>query len=625
MKITKKVLSVVLSLLMLVGLMSITTQAVRYNDVSASNALLDAINYAADNKLIEPSSTGYFYPSRAMTRAEMVLMLYRYDTSPYVSGTISFNDVPANAPYAKAVLWAVQKGITNGTSTTTFEPDTAVKRQDAAVMLWKYAGTRGFNTESSASLSHFTDAGNISSYAKDAVRWVVENNIMHGTSSTTFEPRVSTKRSAAAAMIQRFGINVDRFWFFRDVYGFTNDPSNFYISNSSSYYGGNEHFIFDNDMNRMAVGFIHAGITTTSSLYEDIMDNIVSKWEGACSGMITSAMLDKQGQINVNIRNREEKKFSQLPCNKHIESLINYYQVIQYIMGLEYTNALALSYAFEELINTIDNDKMCYVSFGYYNEDNEMKYHAVGAHRVEQDSADSDIYRIYVYDPNNKDYEGYFLYNSDTFFSPEIKYYSDNSNDYIQVKKLAFMDINTLCEVYKPFDIDGDYNLAYDFPDLDNDFSSTTNISEVNATIDLESNNTNIVRLVAEDRKTIYVSTTNDFCIRNKEGEVLQFNSSTEEFFGDMDVYRTAWTTGKTGELLILTVPCSESYTITTSNNDTAFYVLSTDSFVGATVTNLQSATITNDSRIHVIGNGTILNHTSHSNITSSAPTTYIK
>ena len=94
--------------------------------------------------------------------------------------------------------WAVERGISDGSA-----PDSAISRQQLAVMLWRYAGS----PDSSRSLSEFSDAGQISDYVRKALAWANENGIVNGYSDGVLNPREQATRAEAAQMLKNYMVN----------------------------------------------------------------------------------------------------------------------------------------------------------------------------------------------------------------------------------------------------------------------------------------------------------------------------------------------------------------------------------------------------------------------------------
>ena len=126
----------------------------------------------------------------------MVTFLWRAAGSPKVSGTNPFSDVSADAYYYDAVLWAVEKGITSGTSATTFAPDATVTRGQTVTFLYRAAGSPA------ASGSGFSDVSSDAYYA-DAVAWAVQQNITTGTGNGKFSPNADCTRAQIVTFLYR--------------------------------------------------------------------------------------------------------------------------------------------------------------------------------------------------------------------------------------------------------------------------------------------------------------------------------------------------------------------------------------------------------------------------------------
>lgn len=164
------------------------------------------IEAAAAKGMVNGMTDGTFAPNREMTRAEFVVMLWRMAGKPAAAKTAPFTDVSANAWYRDAVNWAAEKKIVNGTSDTTFGPNGKVTRQEAVTILFRYSGgTSGMETMLTGVYdAQFTDSGDIASWAKDAVYWAVYNGVIKGTTDTTVSPGGTASRAQVAAILVRY-------------------------------------------------------------------------------------------------------------------------------------------------------------------------------------------------------------------------------------------------------------------------------------------------------------------------------------------------------------------------------------------------------------------------------------
>ena len=127
----------------------------------------------------------------------MVTFLWRANGSPAASGENPFTDVKSGAYYYDAVLWAVEKGITKGTSDTTFSPDQTVTRGQTVTFLYRSDGAPAVTGDNS-----FTDVAADAYYA-DAVQWAVNESITTGTSAATFSPLDNCTRGQIVTFLYR--------------------------------------------------------------------------------------------------------------------------------------------------------------------------------------------------------------------------------------------------------------------------------------------------------------------------------------------------------------------------------------------------------------------------------------
>ena len=167
-------------------------------DVKEDAYYYDAVLWAVEQKITSGTSATTFSPDASCTRAQMVTFLWRAAGSPKVeNGKNPFADVKADAYYYDAVLWAVEKGVTSGTSATTFSPDATVTRGQTVTFLYRNAGS----PEVSGTMP-FADVEADAYYAK-AVQWAVQQKITTGTSETTFSPMSDCTRGQIVTFLYR--------------------------------------------------------------------------------------------------------------------------------------------------------------------------------------------------------------------------------------------------------------------------------------------------------------------------------------------------------------------------------------------------------------------------------------
>ena len=168
-----------------------------YGDVSKDSYYYDAVKWAAETGVTTGVGDGLFAPEWVCTRGQIVTFLWRASGSPAPKATeLPFTDVAADAYYAQAVLWAVENGITNGTSETTFGPDQTCTRAHAVAFLYRMSGSPA------AAGSTFSDVA-ADAYYSTAVAWAVEKGITNGTSGTTFSPDDTCTRGQIVTFLYR--------------------------------------------------------------------------------------------------------------------------------------------------------------------------------------------------------------------------------------------------------------------------------------------------------------------------------------------------------------------------------------------------------------------------------------
>ena len=184
-----------------------------FSDVT-KNWAYPGIQYFVTHKLMGSTGGDKFAPTMTTTRAQIVQILYNLEGEPEVSGTTPFTDLTQDW-YQDAVLWAYQTGVVAGTSSTTFEPDLPVTREQIAVILMEYM-TRVLKLERTwtpADLSIFPDADSVSDWAKDALADAVGLGLISGASNggqTLLEPQGSATREQVATILMEFCKNVKK-------------------------------------------------------------------------------------------------------------------------------------------------------------------------------------------------------------------------------------------------------------------------------------------------------------------------------------------------------------------------------------------------------------------------------
>ena len=167
-------------------------------DVATGSYYEDAVDWAVENGITKGTDDTHFSPDGICTRAQAVTFLWRTAGSPKPeTRTMPFTDVPVGSYYYDAVLWAVENGITKGTSDTTFSPNMTCSRAQIVTFLW-----RSEKSPAAGTANPFADVKSTAYYA-DAVLWAVKENITKGTTNTTFSPNADCTRAQIVTFLWR--------------------------------------------------------------------------------------------------------------------------------------------------------------------------------------------------------------------------------------------------------------------------------------------------------------------------------------------------------------------------------------------------------------------------------------
>ena len=171
-------------------------------DIDKNAYYYNAVLWAVERDVTKGKSETTFDPSGTCTRAQTVTFLWRFAGSPETHADNPFLDVGSDAYYYKAVLWAVEQGITNGKSATSFSPDDTVSRAQAVTFLYRMRGATSVDGNRS-----FSDVAHNSYYEK-AVSWAVQNSITNGKSSTIFAPDDYCSRGQIVTFLYRLHLSL---------------------------------------------------------------------------------------------------------------------------------------------------------------------------------------------------------------------------------------------------------------------------------------------------------------------------------------------------------------------------------------------------------------------------------
>ena len=175
-------------------------------DVSKDAWYHAAVDYAVEHGIMEGMSATTFFPNTEVTRAQAVQILYNLEGQPTVDGDNEFTDV--SGWYETAVTWAAQTGVATGYGDGTFQPGDNITRQEFAQMLYNYAKYKGYDLSAEGDLSQFPDSGSVADWAEAAMSWANGNELINGHDNGTIDAGGTAIRAQAASILMRFDQNL---------------------------------------------------------------------------------------------------------------------------------------------------------------------------------------------------------------------------------------------------------------------------------------------------------------------------------------------------------------------------------------------------------------------------------
>lgn len=164
----------------------------------------DGVHYCLDKGLMVGVGDQLFAPNGTTSRAMIVSILWRMEGKPVVNYAMTFEDVADGQWYTEAIRWAQSTGVVEGYSDAVFGWNDPITREQLAAILCRYASRKGVDISSKGDLTRFTDAGEISSWAVESMRWAVSAGLISGRTASTIVPLAHATRAEAATMIYHF-------------------------------------------------------------------------------------------------------------------------------------------------------------------------------------------------------------------------------------------------------------------------------------------------------------------------------------------------------------------------------------------------------------------------------------
>lgn len=175
-----------------------------FTDVKKTDWFYDYVTFVVQKNLFNGTSPTSYEPNTPMTRAMFVTVLHRLDGEPAVTGTSNFSDVENGKWYSDAVTWAAFNNIVLGYGGGLFGPNDEITREQMITVFYRYAEKKGYDIGSAGDLGQFKDGGKTSAYAAEAMKWAVGAGLMEGKGNGVLDPLGTATRAEVAAVFQRF-------------------------------------------------------------------------------------------------------------------------------------------------------------------------------------------------------------------------------------------------------------------------------------------------------------------------------------------------------------------------------------------------------------------------------------
>lgn len=207
--------SLILLITLLLGLLPCFAQNTTsvFTDVPEHEWFAESVEYVKDKGLMNGITVTTFEPQTSITRGMIVSIIYRLEGSPEVNSELPFSDVNPTYYYCTPIIWASENGIVNGYGKDTFAPDDEITREQFATILYRYAEKKGIDVKYDAekvNLTNYEDEKKISDYAVNAISWANETGLIKGVTVTTLEPQGKATRAQAATIFMRFDALIEQ-------------------------------------------------------------------------------------------------------------------------------------------------------------------------------------------------------------------------------------------------------------------------------------------------------------------------------------------------------------------------------------------------------------------------------
>ena len=368
-----------------------------------SQEFMNAINYVSDNGWMNGVTGTTFAPYDEVTRGMFVTVLYRYADSSEKYAP-SFTDVSSSMYYYYPIGWAARYGIAGGVSSTKFEPESVITKEQMITMLYRfsksYEGTT-YSTSLFPNIFQYSDYSAVSEYAREPMRWAKSYCVLSSNVDATYlNPQTVMNRAYASLYLANFSKNAG-VWKAKDRFSFSHTADNFH----DKYY-----------MNSRTMNYLYKCIDNYYSTHPDITNNAQkdkdwantlnsSSWSGSCYGLTMSLYLDKIGCIDFNRNVASGKSYmSQVPApitDSYIESAINFYHTLAYLeVGKKNRvsfDSSTLADGVESMYNYVRQHGAALVTYGL---DNGIAHAIIVRHITKGTSSTKKTYTLSIIDTN---------------------------------------------------------------------------------------------------------------------------------------------------------------------------------------------------------------------------------
>ena len=176
-----------------------------FTDVKTTDWFYGAVKYTYDNGILKGATDTEFRPSKNITRADLLTILWRMEGETQVTGVKDFPDVSTEAYYANAVRWGTKNNIVSGYNNGNFGPTDNITREQLATILYNYAKYKEKDVTVNPDLSKYKDWHKVTGYAQPAMKWAIAKGVVNGKdNSTRLDPQGTASRAEATAMIYNY-------------------------------------------------------------------------------------------------------------------------------------------------------------------------------------------------------------------------------------------------------------------------------------------------------------------------------------------------------------------------------------------------------------------------------------